>query len=88
MSEPKPEYKTSGQKPTVPTDTVPDEILLAMLEEVLAKLQKAGWVIAKRMATASSGRTWLSVWITGKTIDLTDKGIVKINGLPVTEVKP
>lgn len=95
MSEQKEEYRVSGQKPTEPTVTEklpPDDVLLAMLEEVLAKLVSAGWVVIKREGIASkSGRSWVAVYITGKAgkpvIGLAEPDIISLDKVPVTTPK-
>jgi hypothetical protein len=92
MSEQKPEYKTNGPKPTQNTNTVPDDVLLAMLEEVLSKLRGAGWVVIKRDGVASnSKRRWASVYITGTTgksvIGVDATGLITLDDMPVTGIK-
>lgn len=95
MSEQKEEYRVSGQKPTEPTATEklpPDDVLLAMLEEVLAKLVSAGWVVIKREGIASkSKRCWVAVYITGKSgkpvIGLAEPDIISLDKVPVTTAK-
>jgi len=79
--------------PNTSTVNPPDEILLAMLEEVLAKLQAAGWVAVKLTGKSSAGRAWVYTCITGKEeahkpiIGVDRFGIITLDGLPVTGVK-
>jgi hypothetical protein len=93
MSEPKVEYKASTPPPIKSTSpgTVSDEILLAMLEEVLMKLRASGWTVSPMLVRGKiSGQIMYSVFLTGldkPVIGLDRFGIVTLDGKPVTEVK-
>lgn len=97
MSEIQREYKENGLPRTkrgrkvsgVESVQIPDDILLAMLEEVLAKLVLSGWAVIKLEKTARSGQSWILIAISGKDkpkIGLTSNSIITLNGIPVTEV--
>jgi hypothetical protein len=94
MSEQTNDVKQNGRKPMQNTSTAaPDDVLLAMLEEVLAKLQAAGWVAVKLTGKSSTGRAWVYTCITGReeahkpAIGTDRNGIITLNGLPVTGIK-